>query len=571
MKINEIDPRIKLKNYNIGTQKVHCPECQPPHKLSDYPLSVTIEADGIVFLCHHCGYTGGTKNGSSNFVTRKEKVYQLPSVKETDMLRPDTLFSYFAERGISKETVQKKKIYVSDKTWIAFPYHDQDGSMVNIKYRTRSKKFKQEPNAKRTLYNYDLAHDADTIIFVEGEMDVLTLIECGFDNVVSLPDGAPQEAKFNEKDARFAALANCPLNATKVIIFTDNDTAGQSLHAELVHRFGKDKCWFVDYPSGCKDANEIFLQHGGGRIQTIIDNANPYPVDGVYSANQFYGSVLDLYNGNYTKPVEIGYPELDEIYKVLKGTFHVVTGIPNHGKSSFLDQVLTKMAEDHKWRFCIFSPEHSTSMHLRRLVQIRTRKAFDEGLSNRMSKDELQDALAWVNEHFYFIETKDSVPDIDYILDKAKSAVLKYGCDGLIIDPYNEVSAVRKGNQREDEHVRDFISKCKRFSRVHDVVTWVVAHPTKLPKENNGQYSAPTAYDISGASHWSNQSDVILAVHRDFDNKSIEVITRKVREQGLYGQIGKCTFLYNYKTRHFEPDTRSDDIREIPHWGHTYD
>ena len=249
----------------------------------------------------------------------------------------------------------------------------------------------------------------------------------------------------------------------------------------------------------------------------------------------------------------------------------MVTGIPNHGKSSFLDQVLTKMAEDHKWRFCIFSPEHSTSMHLRRLVQIRTRKAFDEGFSNRMSKEELQDALAWVNEHFYFIETKDSVPDIDYILDKAKSAVLKYGCDGLIIDPYNEVSAVRKGNQREDEHVRDFISKCKRFSRVHDVVTWVVAHPTKLPKENNGQYSAPTAYDISGASHWSNQSDVILAVHRDFDNKSIEVITRKVREQGLYGQIGKCTFLYNYKTRHFEPDTRSDDIREIPHWGHTYD
>ena len=262
MKINEIDPRIKLKNYNIGTQKVHCPECQPPHKLSDYPLSVTIEADGIVFLCHHCGYTVGTKNGSSNFVTRKEKVYQLPSVKETDMLRPDTLFSYFAERGISKETVQKKKIYVSDKTWIAFPYHDQDGSMVNIKYRTRSKKFKQEPNAKRTLYNYDLAQNAETVIFVEGEMDVLTLIECGFDNVVSLPDGAPQEAKFNEKDARFAALGNCPLAATKVIIFTDNDTAGQSLHAELVHRFGKDQCWFVDYPSGCKDANEIFLNMG---------------------------------------------------------------------------------------------------------------------------------------------------------------------------------------------------------------------------------------------------------------------------------------------------------------------
>jgi twinkle protein len=559
------EKNIKLKNTSEGTHKTKCPECQPPHNPRDNPLSVTIENGNAVWNCHHCDFRGTTMT-KNNFVTAPKKIYVQPSVPEK-VNTPSTMFSYFADRGISKETVIKKDIYIEDKYWIAFPYLDENKQVINIKYRTRDKKFKQSPNAKRSLYNYDLAKDEETVIFVEGEIDVLTVIECGFDNVVSLPDGAPKEAKFNEKDARFTALENCPLKAKKVILFTDNDEAGKSLHAELLHRFGKDLCWYVDYPSDCKDANEILKKHGVQKVKDCINNAVPYPVDGLFTANEFYGSVLDLYNGNYAKPLDGGNTQLDNIYKVLKGTFHVVTGIPNHGKSSFLDQICVKLAEEHNWRYAVFSPEHSTQMHLRRLVQLRLQKPFDEGFNNRMSKEELQAGLQWINDRFYFIETKDTVPDIDYILDVAKSSVLKYGCDALVIDPYNEVSAQRSGNAREDEHIRDFISKCKRFARIHDVVVWIVAHPTKLPKNNDGSYAPPTAYDISGASHWSNQSDAILTVHRDFDDNSISVITRKIREQGLYGKIGQVKFNFNFQKRIFEENvTEVDWDNNIPHW-----
>ncbi len=92
-----------------------------------------------------------------------------------------------------------------------------------------------------------------------------------------------------------------------------------------------------------------------------------------------------------------------------------------------------------------------------------------------------------------------------------------------------------------------------------------VAHPTKLPKNTDGSYMAPTAYDISGASHWSNQSDAILTVHRDFDANSIQVITRKIREQGLYGSIGETKFKYNNTKRIFE-EAREIGKTEMPHW-----
>ena len=74
---------------------------------------------------------------------------------------------------------------------------------------------------------------------------------------------------------------------------------------------------------------------------------------------------------------------------------------------------------------------------------------------------------------------------------------MKFGINGIVIDPYNEVDARRRGNYREDEHIRDFISSCKRFARIHDCTVWVVAHPTKMIKDQNGSYAPPTAYDIT--------------------------------------------------------------------------
>ena len=250
----------------------------------------------------------------------------------------------------------------------------------------------------------------------------------------------------------------------------------------------------------------------------------------------------------------------------MTGTFHTITGIPNHGKSIFLDQILINLAKNYNWKFAIFSPEHSTSMHIRRLVQMFAEKSFDEGFSNRMDKTELDGALDFIHNHFYFIETRESIPEAQLILDIAKSSVFKYGINGLIIDPYNEISAKRSGNQREDEHIRDFISLCKRFARIYEIVVWVVAHPTKLPKGTDGSYLPPTAYDISGAAHWHNQADAVLTIHRDFEDNSTRVITRKIREQDLYGKIGEARFYYDFNTRSFKIDkkkTKEEDWSNI--------
>jgi len=531
-----------------GSHKLTCPQCQPPHNPRDRPLSITIENDTALWLCHHCNFSGSIKpNGNSSPPVVKIETKSIGFDSKANTFLDD----YFTNRSISRDTYQAFNIFCKDNKWIGFPFNGFNNRCDNIKYRTLDKQFKQTPKAKKSLYNYAHVKDANVVIFVEGEIDVLSLWEVGFKNCTTLPDGAPATVSYKENDKRFSCLGTHPLKAQKIVLFADADGAGENLNKELIHRYGKDKCWIVVTPKDCKDANDILVKLGADALKKVVQNAEPLPVDGLYSVKSYTKDVLDLYNGNYDKPLEVGYPSLDKLYKVQKGTFHVWTGIPNHGKSTFLDQVLVNIARKHEWKFAMFSPEHSTKMHIRRLSQIVAEKPFDKGFATRMDTEELHNTLEFIHEHFYFIETREHVPNVEKILEIAGESCRKFGINGIVIDPFNEVSAIRRGNQREDEHIRDFISQCKRFARKHDCTVWVVAHPTKMQKDNSGGYAPPTAYDIAGAAHWHNQSDAVVTVHRDFDDDSVNIITRKIREQGLYGSIGEAKFEFDQSKRIF--------------------
>ena len=572
---------IDLPQGSMGNHKAFCPQCRFDRKKinkHDKPLSVTIDNGSAVWNCHNCGWSGGFNADQNYCPIQKEFVRP----KEPDqMIISEGIENFFRARGISNETVQAFGIYAEDQfigdqkeRCIAFPYR-VDGELINVKYRSQRKQFRQQKNAERSLFNIDRVkrHWEETgrkdLVFVEGEMDVLACYEAGIKNAITLPDGAPKQAKFDQSDKRFMALVNCEWiqDAEKIIIATDADEAGRALALELVHRFGKDRCWRIKWPeSDEKDANELLINQGCKALREIIEAAEPYPIDGLYSVKSFRDQVLDIYHGETEQPLSTGFSILDSIYRIKPSTFHVVTGVPNHGKSNFIDQLAINMAQIHGWKFAIFSPEHSSPQHLRRLTEKVARKPFDIGPNERMSEEQLNSSLDFLEKHFHFINNKDEIPTISWILSKAKIACLRHGIRGLIIDPYNEINAERSNGKREDEHIRDMISECKAFCRQHEIVLWMIAHPAKMYRNQDGEIPAPSMYDISGASHWNNMADVGLVIHRDFEENITRVITRKIREQGLYGEIGECFFKYSLSTHCYEEWNPDQNNKRADHW-----
>ena len=140
---------------------------------------------------------------------------------------------------------------------------------------------------------------------------------------------------------------------------------------------------------------------------------------------------------------------------------------------------------------------------------------------------------------------------IDSILSSAAALVKRHGIKGLIIDPYNKIHASFNG-QSETQYINEFLTKLTIFKQKYDIHIFLVAHPRKMSKKDNGLYEVPTLYDIAGSANFYNQVDNGITVYRNFETNFIHVYVQKVKFRHI-GEIGEAIFNYNLQNgRYYE-------------------
>lgn len=550
---------IDVPSHAGGEAHTTCPRCSRDRK-KKRAKCLSVNLDEGVFCCHHCGWSGSLKQGGQD---ARELHWRKPEWRRPapiELSQDDRMLAWFASRGITEEVVRRNGITATtvympqveeEVRAIAFPYLRGD-QLVNHKYRDAHKNFRMDTGAERILYGLnDLA--AITII-VEGELDKLAVEVAGFRACVSVPDGAPTpDSKDYSGKFDFLAADMEAINAVgEWVLAVDNDPAGQRLEDELARRLGREKCLRVTWTEGCKDANEVLMKHGPTALADALSQARPYPVAGVFEVAELADSVLRLYENGWEKGVSTGWPSLDEYYTVRPGEFTVVTGIPNSGKSNWLDALTVNLAKQHGWKFAVFSPENQPiEDHVARIVEKYAGKPFGTGPNARMTRDELRDALAWAHRHFYWVlPDDDSEWTMKSVLSAAKALVARHGIRGLIVDPWNELEHARDRDLSETEYISQSLKHFRQFGRTHGVHAWMVAHPAKLYREKDGNYPIPTLYDISGSAHWRNKADNGICVWRDFKDgsRTVQIHVQKIRFRQI-GKVGMAELEYQGKTQ----------------------
>ena len=133
--------------------------------------------------------------------------------------------------------------------------------------------------------------------------------------------------------------------------------------------------------------------------------------------------------------------------------------------------------------------------------------------------------------------------DIDWIVERAEDAVLRYGIDCLVIDPWNELDHCREAGESETDYTNRAIRCLKRLSHSYDIAVIVVAHPTKLAKDKSGKILTPTPYDIAGSASWFNKPDHVVMLDRD-ENSNTRVNIQKSRHD-FAGRKGDVSIRWN--------------------------
>lgn len=470
------------------------------------------------------------------------------------------------KRGISAETATRFGLYsgrangpevIPDEAGnvLAFPYLER-GFVVSEKYRAPQKKFWQKTGGRKTFWNAEvlddpaLASGQAALIITEGEFDALAAIDCGFPFTVSVPDGAPavrdgerpEDIPALDKDrdptGKFEYVYNnrdALKRIQRIIIASDNDPPGQRLAAELVRRLTAVKCSFLEYPAGCKDINDVLVKQGRDAVVALLHNAKPYPVHGIYRLSDF----PDL------PPIPVfstGWPPLDQNLKIFAGEFMVTTGVPGSGKSTWVLNLILNLYRNYGWRSAIYSPEMPTVPHLRDKLR---------RMIGGRADDVINDALVFIDAD-PTRQNDDADFSLEWVLEKATDALLRYGIRMLLIDPWNEIEHARKPGESTTEYIGKSIRQIKRFARQYEVSIIVIAHPVKDINEK-GKVRVPNLYDVEGSAAWANKADHGICIHRpDPYRNETSIFIQKVRFEET-GEKGEIKMAFDRSTSTYGP------------------
>jgi twinkle protein len=542
-----------------------CPKCNDTRqKHKNVPcLTVNNEPDNVWIHCNHCGW--GANLGAMEKYAKVQEKSRMPKDIGQVATYSKEVREYLDKRGIDVKVALKRKIYeftMAGAPILGFPFYI-GYTLVNVKFlRVRWKSGDEHPKwwqlakdlGTKTIpwgletLNF-LPDEPKQIIWTEGEIDALTWETCGYKNVLSVPQGAPNpDSKNFDKEFDYINdkyVMSVISEADLHIFSTDNDAPGRVLRNQLALIIGKDKCKYVNYPVYYKDINDVFKGNTKGEtllpalgkagVDECYANLSSFPIKGVVRPQDVKEELELIASDGFTKGLGIGVPAIDDLFTLKRKHFTVVTGLPSSGKSVWVRWYLSEFVhhntqEEIKW--ALFTPENRpVSREQAKIAEVITGQAFKRGYRNSMTDELRARTLRYIQKHFFFIapnklsfETWLGKVDSDHV--NSMESLLQYliylkkteNIFGFVIDAWNKIEHEQPKNQTETTFISKQLDYLINFCDVYDLHCILIAHPTKIEKVGIN-YRMPCLYDIKGSSAWKEKPDIGVIIHRYINKK----------------------------------------------------
>ena len=350
---------ISISESQTGRIRIACPFCGPNRIHRPHERCLSVDTDKGLYHCYHCGEAGyvptkGEQKARAKQQKQREErlskkggkgTYSRPKAFAPEFLinrcleAPDAqpLIRFLTEeRKLNLDLLQRyritlpyasfpskeapdkegKKSYTSVRT-IAFHFFDR-GDYINVKHRTLDKQFTLHPKGELIPWNIDALIHKPICYITEGEIDALTLIQCGYLETISVPNGAQKNLSFLD---RF--VESHLEDKIRIILALDNDERGIELRNELIRRLDPERCLLVEGPEGCKDANDVLMRHGEERVRECIEAAHEIPLVGIQTAEDVEEELWQLFRQGMQRGAAARIAGMDELITFETGRFNV--------------------------------------------------------------------------------------------------------------------------------------------------------------------------------------------------------------------------------------------------------
>lgn len=534
--IVEFIKQNRLGHYRISGDEVElgCPfkEC-PNHQEPQFYINLKTGA----WHCKRCDKRGGNikrlefalglfqlqepVKASHIFVPEKElQVYQ-ESLQTSEL----ALHYLLEQRGFEKWVLKQFRLgykLIEGNPTIVIPYFDRHGTCVGMKYDfflrpDGTSKYQKEKNTKTQAFNLQYIDLTKPLVITEGEYDAISLFQYGYENVVSVPNGASGVNGWVEE-----------INtASRYYLAGDNDGAGEEGAKKLGQQLGLSKCFRV-YPR-CKDFNNA-LQYGITKDQIDIwfRDAEPMfqaPVTDI--ASYVDKAIEHLENPILNRGTTTSWKVLDYYLGGIRPKeVTVISGKSGNGKTTFSMALIGNLIKQGM-KCLVVSPEMKEEKLLLELA--------NNFYSKQVNKKELQQ---FVENHggmvklasMYGSWTEEKQKSLmDYLFDLIEYSCRTFGIQFIFIDHLRLFTSAKEEQERPD--IDEFMKRCVRMSMLNNCHVWLVVQPRKLAV---GQRKV-TRGDLKGSGNIEQDAHNILLIHREENSDLVEFDVCKNRELGTEG------------------------------------
>lgn len=448
------------------------------------------------------------------------KTYTLSeySVFEKALVNSPEAVHFLDRRGITLDTAKKlhlgfrKSVKVggadadlADKGWLAMPRIDGD-TVVAIHYRSvveGRKAFSRQPGMRTELMGLELIDPFEPLYVVEGEFDLLSLVQSGF-NAVSIPSASTTITP---------AMKDRLMQASCVILAGDCDDGPGTEKMNKLWRELSERTYLLKWPADCKDANDCLLKTCKGdteafrvEVERLTQQAKTQLMPDVYSLTESMLSQQDTSLSDRPDRLRFPYKSVDEMAILLPGSvltlFATQTGT---GKSAFAMEVTLHNAI--KQGRCVLNYQCELST-----AEFSTMAAANTLKKNRnfLKQEDFKQAYEQLGDLRYYIGYDPSISNVSPALDLIEAAIRRLGCDIVCID---HIHFLCRNEQNEVSALSNAMQRIKRMAATYKCIFVVVGQPRKQTQQNRGK--PVHLADAKGSESFASDSDATMALHRE--------------------------------------------------------
>ena len=547
--IDELRPRCKNSDKGKKKYRFHCPLCGDESKHSRRTDGAFDEDKGV----GHCFCCGANFFASKwTYTPKHQPMLKKPEISLGDY--PSSVMAYLKERGLKPEVMHHLGVGYAElpadtpdgkKTFLAFRFLEQ-GEVVNVQYKSPDKEFRFEKDCRIIPYNIDSVLGATTVYITEGMMDAAVLVQCGFESVISLPNGCgTRMACFDPYREHFRGV--------RIVYAGDTDEKGIEKRKEVARYFVDNDFYYVEWADG-KDANDVLMAGGEEYVQFCVrEQLRLMSPPGVGTVDDQKEALKELIMNGVPRFPGIRLHGFSHLVRFEPGRLMVISGYPGAGKSSFADYIMMSLAVQQGWKAAVYSPEkYPMSLHYYELGQILMGREMS---AKNFTRQALERGYQFLRDNVFHISEECS--SIEDIIATAKQLVRLKGIRTLLIDPFNYVDLPVLTGANDTQKITHVLRQIVNFAHNEKVLVILVAHPKKPQVEGGHKQDSkmPSLYDIAGSADFYNKCDYGLILQRQSSSEYTKLALTwihvlKIRFRHL-GQIGARAFGFDTSNGRF--------------------